>query len=125
MSNFKPEGFQCITPYLVLKNLGSFVDFANKALGAEIISKMGEGSEIQHAELKLNDSMIMAGESKENQPMPAMLYYYVKDCDNAYKVAMEHGCESVQVPEDMPYGDRNAAVKDSWGNQWWFATHKQ
>jgi hypothetical protein len=26
---------------------------------------------------------------------------------------------------DMPYGDRRAMVKDSWGNIWQIATHKE
>jgi uncharacterized glyoxalase superfamily protein PhnB len=26
-------------------------------------------------------------------------------------------------PSDQFYGDRNAGVQDSWGNNWWIATH--
>jgi uncharacterized glyoxalase superfamily protein PhnB len=30
---------------------------------------------------------------------------------------------SLQEPANQFYGDRTAGVKDSFGNQWWFATH--
>jgi uncharacterized glyoxalase superfamily protein PhnB len=29
------------------------------------------------------------------------------------------------APADQFYGDRNAGVKDSGGNLWWLATHKE
>ena len=126
MSDFKPAGFQCITPYLTLNNLADFVKFAETGLGAQLLSKMEDNGEVQHAELKFNDSMVMAGQSKDsNSTIPAMLYFYVKDCDAAYKVALDAGASSIMEPKDQVYGDRNAAVKDNWGNQWWFATHKE
>jgi len=36
--------------------------------------------------------------------------------------ALEAGAESVREPADQPYGDRNAGVKDAFGNQWFVAT---
>ncbi len=125
MNNFKAEGFQAITPYLTLKNLKDFIDFAEKGLGAKTVSKMDQGDgTIVHAELKFDDSNVMAGEAP-NESFPAMLYFYVKDCDKSYSKAIEAGASSLMEPKDQPYGDRNAAVKDKWGNQWWFATHKE
>ena len=33
------------------------------------------------------------------------------------------GATSFQEPTDQPYGDRNAGVKDAFGNKWYIATH--
>ena len=110
---------------MTLNDVTSFVEFAKSALGAQVVSDhKGEDGKIQHVELKFNDSMVMAGENCGQEIAPAMLYYYVENCDEAYKRAMDCGATSVREPEDMFYGDRNAAIKDAWGNQWWFATHK-
>ena len=40
-------------------------------------------------------------------------------------VGRTHIPEAVAVPHysDQFYGDRNAGVQDSWGNNWWIATH--
>ncbi|HET9409230.1 MAG TPA: hypothetical protein VFO39_18450 [Candidatus Sulfotelmatobacter sp.] len=37
--------------------------------------------------------------------------------------ALAAGAISVQEPRDQPYGDRNAGVKDAFGNTWFLATH--
>jgi uncharacterized glyoxalase superfamily protein PhnB len=76
-----------------------------------------------HAEVIIGDSVIMMGEAGEvNPPVPAMLYLYLEDCDAAYQRALAAGAVSLQEPKDEFYGDRTAAVKDAFGNQWWMAT---
>jgi uncharacterized glyoxalase superfamily protein PhnB len=42
---------------------------------------------------------------------------------SAYQRALAAGANSLQEPENQFYGDRTAGVQDSFGNQWWFATH--
>ncbi len=39
--------------------------------------------------------------------------------------SLQAGATSVMEPADQFYGDRNAGVKDSAGNCWWIATHKE
>jgi PhnB protein len=57
--------------------------------------------------------------------MPTMFYLYVPDVEASYWRALNAGATSVQQPADQPYGDRTAAVKDVFGNQWYLATHIQ
>jgi uncharacterized glyoxalase superfamily protein PhnB len=57
------------------------------------------------------------------EPMPAMFYLYVADCDAAYRRALAAGAKSLHEPTDQPYGDRNSAVTDAFGNTWYIATH--
>ena len=53
---------------------------------------------------------------------PIPFYLYVDETDEIYKKAIEAGAESLMAPADMFYGDRNAGVRDRWGNRWWIAT---
>jgi uncharacterized glyoxalase superfamily protein PhnB len=52
-----------------------------------------------------------------------MLHLYLEDTDATYQRALAAGANSLQEPENQFYGDRTAGVQDSFGNQWWFATH--
>jgi uncharacterized glyoxalase superfamily protein PhnB len=36
----------------------------------------------------------------------------------------EAGAEEIAPPEDKPYGERTAGVKDGFGNTWWIATYQ-
>jgi len=40
-----------------------------------------------------------------------------------YAQALRVGATSIETPQDKPYGDRAAGVKDAWGNSWFIATH--
>jgi uncharacterized glyoxalase superfamily protein PhnB len=57
--------------------------------------------------------------------MPAFLYLYVDDIDATYQRALKAGAESLEEPQDMPYGDRRGMVKDPGGNIWQIATHNE
>ncbi len=37
--------------------------------------------------------------------------------------ALELGATSVDAPADKPYQERNAGVRDSFGNIWWISTY--
>jgi PhnB protein len=122
-----PDGYHSITPYLVISGAAKLIDFLTRAFGAKEIHLMAapDGT-VMHAELEIGDSRVMMGEAKGQwPPMPSMLYLYVKDCDAVYKRALDAGATSVSEPADMFYGDRHGAVKDSSGNFWYIATHKE
>lgn len=120
-----PEGYHTITPYLVVNNATQLLDFLKEAFDAEeSIKFVSEKNTITHSELRIGDSMIMVADAPENAPpMPAMIHLYTVDCDSTYKRALKAGAVSLREPTDQPYGDRMSGVKDSWGNQWWIATH--
>jgi uncharacterized glyoxalase superfamily protein PhnB len=78
---------------------------------------------VAHAKLRIGDSVVEMGEARDPfGPMPTMFYLYVNDADAWYRRAVEAGAASLSVPADQPYGDRVAAVTDSFGNQWYMAT---
>lgn len=79
-----------------------------------------------HAQVKIGDSIVMLGEESEQaKATPSTLYLYVPDVDRTYQQAVKAGGKSVMEPADMFYGDRCGGVKDSSGNSWMFATHKE
>ena len=73
---------------------------------------MPDGS-VGHAEVRIDDSVIMMGDAREEMwnAMPSSIYLYVEDCDAVYKRALEAGATSLMEPKDQFYGDRSGGVK--------------
>ena len=118
-----PAGFSTVTPYLLLKDAGGFLDFAEKAFGARVTERISSDGLTAHAQVQIGTSMLMVGEVRTGEPEPAVLYLYVDDCDAVMKQAVAEGGQVLMEPADMFYGDRHGGIKDSWGNSWWIATH--
>lgn len=120
------EGFHTITPYVLVNGAAKFIDFLKEAFGAEEKGRVPVPSgKIMHAEVKVGDSMIEMSDGNEQYgPSPVALHYYVDDVDAAYARAMGAGAISTHAPVDQPYGDREAGIKDPFGNFWFIATPK-
>lgn len=119
-----PKGFHTVTPYLCVKGAAELVDFVKDVFGAtELLRTIGSAGGM-HAEVKIGDSIIMIGGyptmPEEN---PAAIYLYVDNVDELYERALNAGATSITPPQDQPYGDRNAGVKDPFGNVWYIAKH--
>src|SRR5919106_6712693 len=123
-----PDGYHVVTPYLVVQGAEKLIDFLKRAFDAKEIERMSmpDGS-IGHAEVRIDDSIIMMADAREEtwKVMPSSLYLYVNDCDAAYKSALEVGAISLMEPKDEFYGDRSCGVKDPIGNHRFIATHKE
>jgi len=122
-----PEGHHTVTPYIVVSGVAKLIEFAKQAFGAtEVhVSKRPDGS-VMHAEIKIGDSIVMMGEGGESGKIfLAMLHLYMEDVDAVYRRAIQAGARSLREPADQVYGDRTGAVEDSFGNQWWLATHME
>ncbi len=125
--NFIPDGYHSVTPYMVVGNVDELVDFLAAAFGAEEKERVpNQDGKTGHAEVLIGDSYVMMGRAQDDfPPLPCMLYVYVPDTDAAYAQALAAGAKSVQEPQDMFYGDRNAIVTDPTGNTWCIATHQE
>lgn len=102
------------------------IQFLQQVFNAKLLDSISyrEDGSVEHAEMKVGDSVIMMGEPiDEVGAMPASLYLYVENCDATYQKALEMGATSVLAPDDYPHGDRYGGVKDSTGNIWWIVTH--
>jgi PhnB protein len=114
-----------VEPYLPVQGANRLIDFLKQAFGAQETSRhtRPDGT-VAHAEVQIGDSVIGIGDSIELQPAPTALHLYVPDADAMYARALRAGATSMQEPADQHYGDREAGVKDPFGNHWYIGTHK-
>lgn len=120
-----PEGYHTITPYLIVEGADKLIEFIEKVFGGKVTTKVQDDTgRINHAEMKVGDSMLMLAEAgAEWKPTKTMLHLYVEAADETYQKALDAGAEMVREPVDQFYGDRNATVKDAFGNIWGISTH--
>jgi PhnB protein len=120
-----PDGYHTVTPYLTLDNPETAMDFLKQAFdGQETYAMRDDKGQVQHAEMKVGNSMLMLGRARDQwKSRPGNFYIYVEDVDAVYKRAIAAGGTSLGEPADQFYGDRHGGVTDSEGNNWWIATH--
>lgn len=121
-THFLPE-MGSVTPYLHPVGATKLIDFLKEAFSAEEVARHEEPKgTVVHAKVRLGNSILEMGEAHgAYQPMPSMFYMYVNNVDAAYERAIKAGAKSLFAPADQPYGDRNGAVEDPFGNQWYLA----
>jgi len=133
--SYKPEGFNTVTPYLVIRNATKAIEYYEKVFGATVVVRMdGPNGTIAHAELQIGDSRIMLAD--ENPTMgqghasastiggsPVSLYLYLPDVDKVFERATAEGAKVLKPVQDQFYGDRSGFMQDPFGHFWGIATH--
>jgi uncharacterized glyoxalase superfamily protein PhnB len=121
---WKPTGYTSASPYLVVTGADSTLEFLKKVFDADVLRRYDDGNgKVMHAEIRIDDTIIMLGESGPEWPaMTAHVHIYVDDVDAAYKRALGAGATSVQVPVKKQDEDKRGGVKDAGGTTWWIAT---
>src|SRR6202165_2136305 len=120
MTKSIPAGWHSVTPRLVVHDVARLVEFLKQAFGAT-----GDFRRDIPCELRICASLVMVSEVGVRDAMPAFLYLYVDDIDATYERALKAGAESLEKPQDMPYGDRRCMIKDPAGNIWQIANHNE
>jgi uncharacterized glyoxalase superfamily protein PhnB len=121
-----PEGLRSVQPYLHLRGADKMIPFMEATFGAEAmgVHKSPQGL-VMHATIRIGNATLEIDEAHgEYQPKPCHLHVYVPDTDTVYERALRAGTMSIEIPQDKPYGDRSAGVKDMFGNSWFIATYK-
>ena len=123
--SYVPRGLNNVNAYLHPLRAEPVIAFLKRAFGAQEVAKYASpDGVVHHAQIRVGDSVLEMGEARgKYEPMPAMFYLYVPDCDAVYRRALAAGAKSLHELTDQPYGDRNSAVTDSFGNVWYIATH--
>ena len=116
-----PEGLRTVTPFMFAPNADAFMEFLKGAFGAEIIARHALPSgRVAHAMVQIGDSMLEMGETHGPwQAMPSMFVVHVPNVDASFRQALAAGAMALEQPANQPYGERRAAVKDAFGNQWY------
>jgi uncharacterized glyoxalase superfamily protein PhnB len=115
-----PDGWHSVTPRLVVHDPALLVRFLKSTFDAD-----GEYAAKAPSQMKIGDSIVMVSAVGPRDANPSFLYVYVDDVDATYRRALQAGAASIEEPQDVPYGDRRAMVKDPCGNDWQIATHKR
>ena len=124
-SNWKPRSYSSVSPYLVVASAQKVIDFAKAVFGATELRRydMPDGS-IMHAEIRIDDTVIMLGDSGDAfPPFASLIHVYVADVDRVYERALEAGATVVETPKTREGDpDKRGSVKDPCGNTWAIAT---
>jgi uncharacterized glyoxalase superfamily protein PhnB len=133
-----PDGSEhhSLIPVLVVADADAAVDFYLKAFGAqEVIRIPGPGGKTAHGQVRIGDTILFVALQPDNRNTyvsPEVLggtttavYSYWEDCDAAFHKAVEAGAEAIDVPVNLPWGDRVGLVRDPFGHLWSIASRKR
>lgn len=120
-----PEGHHTITPYFTVTDADQLMNFVVAVFGGDIVveNRYSDGT-IQHARIRVGDTVMMLNQSNENYPSNvSQMYLYVEDVELVYSKAISQGAVSIMEPNNRKHGDRIAGITDPCGNTWWIAKH--
>jgi PhnB protein len=122
-----PEPYGTICPWIISRDTGKVIEFAEAAFGAKEIGRvMNEDGSIGHAEFFIGESVVLAFDARPHWPdTPAFLRIYVPDADATFERAVRAGGEPVTTLGNMPWGDRAGRIRDPLGNLWWVMTRME
>ena len=124
-----------ITPYLCCKGAAAALDFYAQAFGAiETLRIAGKDGSIGHAGMTIEGAPLMVSDEWPDGGVfspqtlggsPVTVHMYVKNVDGFVARAQKAGATVVRGPNDEPYGDRAATLRDPFGHRWMVATKKE
>ena len=117
---FKPQGYNSLSPYLIVPDAQKTLDFVKAVFGAEPLRlhRRDDGS-IMHAEARIDDTVVMMGEMPDGPQ--ASIHVYCADVEAAFQRALDAGGTIVQPLELKPDGDRRGGIDDGNNTTWWLA----
>ncbi len=121
---YKPSEYTSVAPYLIVDGAERTMDFLHSVFGATELRRFaGEEGRIRHAEMRLDDTVVMVADAAPGWPaLGSHVHVYVPDVDETYRRALEYGATSAQEPAQRGDPDRRGGVKDPGGTTWWIST---
>lgn len=118
---YKPDGYTSLAPYLIVTDAAATLDFVHAVFGSQplFVHRRPDGA-IGHAEIVIDDSVLMVGQADEGAA--AHVHVYVPDVDAAFRRALDAGGTEVQAIAEKGDGDRRGGVRDASGTTWWLST---
>ena len=120
----KPKDYPTVSPYLVVKGAARTIQFLKETFDAvDLRSYPDDEGKLMHAEVRIDDSVVMLGDSVPSwPPTNAQVHVYVPDVDATYRRALAAGATSVQEPVKKQDEDKRGGVMDPGGTTWWIST---
>lgn len=118
---FKPHGYNSVSPYFIVNGAQRFIDLMKEIFDAKVVRRYDmEDGTIVHAEIQIDDTVIMLGDSSDTYaPVALVIHVYVPNVDITFERAIKAGCESIETPKERESDpDRRATFKDFGGNMW-------
>ncbi len=105
--SFKPDGYTSVAPYLIVSDVRAHLDFLDATFEGERLRLMArpDGS-VEHAEYRIDDTVVMFGEAPVEPNEGAHLHVYCRDPDAVFARALAAGGSVAQPIEDKDDGDR-------------------
>jgi PhnB protein len=128
-----PEGYPSLSPYLIMRDAASAIDFYKRAFGAtELLRLRHADGRIMQAEIRIGNSVVMLVDENPKYPemrsalsvggSPVQMHLYVADVDAAITQASAAGAKVVMPAKTGEDGERRGGVQDPFGLTWWIAT---
>ncbi len=118
---FKPTGYNSVSPYFIINDAQRFVELMIDVFDARELRRFERpDGGIMHAELQIDDSVIMLGNASEKfPPVTLVMHVYVSNVDDTFAKAIAAGCEIIEAPKESAGDpDRRGTFKDFAGNMW-------
>ncbi len=127
MNVFKPQGYNSLSPYLIVSDAKRLSHLLQQVFGASELRKFerADGS-VMHLELKIDDSVLMLSDGTEQfPPVTAILHVYVADVWSTYQEAIRLGFTDAGAPVKQA-GDQDlrGSFVDFAGNYWSVSTQE-
>lgn len=123
MTPYKPNNYSSVSPYLMVDGADASIAFLKRVFGATELRRIpGADGKVLHAEVRIDDTVVMLTDGDGGPPIPSHVHVYVRDVDAVYRRALEAGATSVQAPVKKDDDDKRGGVKDAGATTWWIAT---
>lgn len=131
-SDYKPEQYSRVTPYLLFQDAGKAMDFYKEALAAEEVMRLpGPDGVTMHGEIRIGEAHIMMGSVTEATPSewkgktvedlgasPVSFYVYYPDVEAAFDHAIRAGMKEKSSIKEQFWGDKMGILIDPFGYEW-------
>jgi PhnB protein len=118
---FKPDGYNSVSPYLIVNGAQATIDFIVAVFGARPLRAIPrENGTLQHGEVRMDDTVLMVTDAIDGWPaVPAHVHVYVADVDAIFARALKFGALAVQEPVRKDDADKRGGFQDAGGTTWW------
>ena len=120
-----------VYPTYTYRDARAAIDWLGEAFGfTPLTIHPPEGEGVAHAELALDDAVIMLGSEGAGDPRvhcppgTGATYVAADDIDRRYEQSVAAGAEVIRPLNDTDYVSREFSVRDPEGNIWSFGTYR-